>query len=281
MQARTWRPGRRGAQRRRPSSRRLGPLNPPPNTAAHSCCQGCAMRGPGRKCGTPVSGWQQQLVSRIEVPGHAPQLPLPRSKLLNHRLKPLTAAALQVQPQAGLAPLQARAGDGRQGAGRCPPQPNAGESALSPAGAALAPTVYLRPLRLLLAPPCLSPCLPRGQSAPSPLTATGPAQGVQAREGRCLDAGRRDQIRRTGGCAGGQGKADAGRVRRRAGRHGTLPARPRPIRWSLRTRRFECGGAVHSLKARAGCFFPGDQGLDRRPAVAGRVGPRPCSSQPG
>ena len=28
------------------------------------------MRGPGRKYGTPVSGWQQQLVSRIGVPDH-------------------------------------------------------------------------------------------------------------------------------------------------------------------------------------------------------------------
>ena len=28
-------------------------------------------RGPGRKYGTPVSGWQQQLVSQIGVPDHA------------------------------------------------------------------------------------------------------------------------------------------------------------------------------------------------------------------
>ena len=136
------------------------------------------MCGPGRKCGTPVSGWQQQLVSRIEVPGHAPQLPLPRSKLLNHRLKPLTAAALQVQPQAGLAPLQARAGDGRQGAGRCPPQPNAGESALSPAGAALAqlwrrrsisaPSVCCWHRRVCL-PACPEVSLPRRHSQPPAL----------------------------------------------------------------------------------------------------------------
>ena len=30
-----------------------------------------AVRGPGRKYGTVVSGWQQQLVSRIGVPDHA------------------------------------------------------------------------------------------------------------------------------------------------------------------------------------------------------------------
>ena len=29
-----------------------------------------ALRGPGRKYGTPVSGWQQKLVSRIGVPDH-------------------------------------------------------------------------------------------------------------------------------------------------------------------------------------------------------------------
>ena len=31
-----------------------------------------ALRGPGRKCGTPISRWQQQLMSRIGVPDHAP-----------------------------------------------------------------------------------------------------------------------------------------------------------------------------------------------------------------
>ena len=31
---------------------------------------GITVRGPGRKHGTPFSGWQQQLVSRIEVPDH-------------------------------------------------------------------------------------------------------------------------------------------------------------------------------------------------------------------
>ena len=34
------------------------------------------LRGPGRKCGTPVSGWQKQLVSQIGVPGHAMHLSL-------------------------------------------------------------------------------------------------------------------------------------------------------------------------------------------------------------
>ena len=37
-------------------------------------CLESALRGPGRKHGTPVSRWQQQLVSRIEVPDHAPEL---------------------------------------------------------------------------------------------------------------------------------------------------------------------------------------------------------------
>ena len=31
-----------------------------------------SLRGPGRKHGTPVSRWSQQLVSRIVVAGHAP-----------------------------------------------------------------------------------------------------------------------------------------------------------------------------------------------------------------
>ena len=31
------------------------------------------LRGPGRKYGTPVSGWSQQLVSRTGVPGHSPR----------------------------------------------------------------------------------------------------------------------------------------------------------------------------------------------------------------
>ena len=35
-----------------------------------------ALRGPGRKYGTSVSWWSQQLVSRIGVPDHAPQRPL-------------------------------------------------------------------------------------------------------------------------------------------------------------------------------------------------------------
>ena len=32
---------------------------------------GRVVRGPGRKYGTPLSGWQQQLVSQIGVPDHA------------------------------------------------------------------------------------------------------------------------------------------------------------------------------------------------------------------
>ena len=32
-----------------------------------------SLRGPGRKYGTPLSGWQKQLVSRIGVSDHAPR----------------------------------------------------------------------------------------------------------------------------------------------------------------------------------------------------------------
>ena len=66
-------------ERERQQSDRLanGYRRPMPSSAtmfgrAAGVCFGCCLRGPRRKCGTPVSGWQQQLVSQIGVPDRAP-----------------------------------------------------------------------------------------------------------------------------------------------------------------------------------------------------------------
>ena len=58
-----------GAQGLPPPRRTRRAARRPP---ARDGCSRTALRGPGRKIGTPVSGWQQQLVSQTGVPGHAP-----------------------------------------------------------------------------------------------------------------------------------------------------------------------------------------------------------------
>ena len=57
------------------NSASVSTLNTPPFRAASATCaplwSSAGVRGPGRKHGTAVSRWSQQLVSRIGVPGHA------------------------------------------------------------------------------------------------------------------------------------------------------------------------------------------------------------------
>ena len=47
-----------------------------------------SLRGPGRKHGPPVSGWKQQLVPQIGVPGHAPLAVRFNRRLLHRVLGP-------------------------------------------------------------------------------------------------------------------------------------------------------------------------------------------------
>ena len=67
------------ASRLRPSRRRpVLPTGPPRWTCSPISARG--LRGPGRKYGTPVSGWQQQLVSQL-VGGNSCRNPGPRTFL--------------------------------------------------------------------------------------------------------------------------------------------------------------------------------------------------------